>query len=188
MKNSGMFFLLHRDQSNLIPLDPEAYIQQALELLTSDCYLEKGMGLVGPDRAHACRDFLQRYLQPPSEKLPYPALLFDGQLENPSGSGSEPYLIPVLADPKKLIQALDRLRSLKSFPSPKAVNATTGPRAHQVRFHLRLPRPTLETRATSARPTAPSVATRSNPKTSPPISSSPKILDHKFPDRTHPSP
>jgi hypothetical protein len=23
-KNSGMFFLLHRDQSNLIPLDPEA--------------------------------------------------------------------------------------------------------------------------------------------------------------------
>ena len=85
-KNSGMFFLLHRDQSNLIPLDPEAYIQQALELLASDRYLEKGMGLDGPDRAQACRDFLQRYLQPPSEKLPYPALLFDGQLENPSGS------------------------------------------------------------------------------------------------------
>jgi hypothetical protein len=80
--------------------------------LTSDRFLEKGMGLDGPDRAQACRDFLQRYLQPPSEKLPYPALLFDGQLENPSGrqapgTSSEPCLIPVLADPKKLIQALD---------------------------------------------------------------------------------
>jgi hypothetical protein len=43
------------------------------------------------------------------------------------GTSSEPYLIPVLAEPKKLVQALDRLRSLKSFPSPKAVNTTTGP-------------------------------------------------------------
>ena len=64
-KNSSMFFLLHRDQSNLIPLDPEAYIQQALELLASDRYLEKGMGLDDPDRAQACREFLQRYPSPP---------------------------------------------------------------------------------------------------------------------------
>ena len=49
---------IHRDQSNLIPLDPEAYIQQALELLASDRYLQKGMGLDGPDRAQACRDLL----------------------------------------------------------------------------------------------------------------------------------
>jgi hypothetical protein len=34
------------------------------------------------------------------------------------GTSSEPYLIPVLADPRKLVQALDTLRSLKSFPSP----------------------------------------------------------------------
>jgi hypothetical protein len=33
-------------------------IQQALELLASDRYLEKGMGLDGPDRAQACRDLL----------------------------------------------------------------------------------------------------------------------------------
>jgi hypothetical protein len=31
-----------------------------------------------------------------------------------------------LAEPKKIIQALDRLRDLKSFPSPDAVNTTTG--------------------------------------------------------------
>ena len=43
------------------------------------------------------------------------------------GSSSEPYLIPVLVDPKKLVRALDTLRTLKSFPSPEAVNTTTGP-------------------------------------------------------------
>jgi hypothetical protein len=43
------------------------------------------------------------------------------------GTSFEPYPIPVLADPKKIIQALDRLRDLKSFPSADAVNTTTGP-------------------------------------------------------------
>jgi hypothetical protein len=38
-----------------------------------------------------------------------------------TNSNSEPYLIPVLGDPKKIVQALDQLRSLKSFPSPEAV-------------------------------------------------------------------
>jgi hypothetical protein len=32
--------------TNLIPLDPEAFIQTALELLSSDRYLQKGMGLM----------------------------------------------------------------------------------------------------------------------------------------------
>ena len=61
----------------------------------------------------------------PKKKLPYPALLFDGQLKTRKLEVELP--IPVLADPKKLIQALDQLRSLKSFPSPEAVNTTTGP-------------------------------------------------------------
>jgi hypothetical protein len=65
----------------------------------------------------------------PREKLPYPALLFDGQLKTRQAPGTsfEPYLIHVLADPKKLVQALDTLQTIKSFPSPKAVNTTTGP-------------------------------------------------------------
>jgi hypothetical protein len=65
----------------------------------------------------------------PPKKLSYPALLFDGQLKTRQAPGTsfEPYPIPVLCDPKKIIQALDTLRSLKSFPSPKAVNTTTGP-------------------------------------------------------------
>jgi HD superfamily phosphodiesterase len=44
-----------------------------------------------------------------------------------SGTSSEPYLIPVLAEPKKLVQALDTLRTIKSFPSPKAVNKNFSP-------------------------------------------------------------
>jgi hypothetical protein len=44
-----------------------------------------------------------------------------------SGTSSEPYLIPVLAEPKKLVQALDTLRTIKSFPSRKAVNKNFSP-------------------------------------------------------------
>ena len=51
--NAAYHERIHRDQSNLIPLDPEAFIQTALDLLASDRYLEKGMGLDGPDRAQA---------------------------------------------------------------------------------------------------------------------------------------
>jgi hypothetical protein len=69
--------------------------------------------------------------------------------QNPQAPGTsfEPYPIPVLADPMKLIQALDQLRSLKSFLSPEAVNNDHRAPTPQVRFRgLRLPRPTLETR------------------------------------------
>jgi hypothetical protein len=52
----------------------------------------------------------------PRKKLPFPALIFDGQLKTrqPPGTSFEPYPIPVLADPKNLVQALDTLRDLKA--------------------------------------------------------------------------
>jgi hypothetical protein len=56
--NAAYHESIHRDQSNLIPLDPEVFIQTALELLASDRYLQKGMGLDGPHRTQACRDLL----------------------------------------------------------------------------------------------------------------------------------
>jgi hypothetical protein len=34
----------------------EAFIRQAFSLLAGDRYLEKGIGLDGPDRTQACRD------------------------------------------------------------------------------------------------------------------------------------
>jgi hypothetical protein len=102
--NAAYHERIHRDQSNLIPLDPEAYI------------------LTG---RRPTEIFFSASFSLPRKKLP-----FDGQLKTRQapGTSSEPYLIPVLAGhPRKLVQALDTLRSLKSFPSTKAVNTTTGP-------------------------------------------------------------
>src|SRR5271166_6482740 len=120
---------IHRDQSNLIPLDPEAFVQKALALLASDRYLEKGMGLMALTGRRPAEIFFSAKFSLPRKKLPYPAVIFDGQLKtrNAPGTSFEPYPIPVLADPKKIIRALDGLRSLKSFPSADAVNTTTGP-------------------------------------------------------------
>jgi hypothetical protein len=87
------------------------------------------MGLMALAGRKPAEIFFSASFSLPREKLPYPARLFDGQLKTRQapGTSSEPYLIPVLADPRKLVQALDTLRSLKSFPPTKAVNTTTGP-------------------------------------------------------------
>jgi hypothetical protein len=92
------------------------------------------MGLMALTGRRPAEIFFSATFSLPPKKLPYPALIFDGQLKTRQAPGTsfEPYPIPVLADPKKLIQALDRLRSLKSFPSPKAVNTTTGPQLKYV--------------------------------------------------------
>ena len=62
----------------------------------------------------------------PKEKLPYPVLIFDGQLKtrHAPGTSFEPYPIPVRADPKKIIQALDRPWNLKTFASADALKMT----------------------------------------------------------------
>jgi hypothetical protein len=87
------------------------------------------MGLMALTGRRPAEIFFSASFSLPQQKLPFPALLFDGQLKTRQAPGTsfEPYPIPVLGDPKKIIQALDTLRSLKSFPSPEAVNTTTGP-------------------------------------------------------------
>jgi hypothetical protein len=68
-----------------------------------------------------------------------------------------------------------------SFPHGRQHHTTTGPPTPQVRFRrLRLPRSTPGNQATSAQPTAPSVATSSNPKTRPTIIFLAQILGHKL--------
>ena len=126
--NAAYHQRIHRDQSNLIPLDPEAFIQTALDLLASDRYLEKGMGLMALTGRRPAEIFFSAKFSLPKKKLPFPAVIFDGQLKTRQAPGTSfEHPIPVLAEPKKIIQALDRLRALKSFPSPDAVNTTTGP-------------------------------------------------------------
>ena len=101
----------------------------AFRVLASDRYLEKGMGLMALTGHRPAEIFFSAKFSLPRKKLPYPAVIFDGQLKtrNAPGTSFEPYPIPVLADPKKIIRALDGLRSSKSFPSADAVNTTTGP-------------------------------------------------------------
>src|SRR5262249_35384978 len=127
--NAAYHQRIHENQSNLIPLDPQAFIQKALDLLTSDRYLEKGMALMALTGRRPAEIFFSASFGLPKEKLPFPALIFEGQLKTRQapGTAQEPYPIPILADPKKIIQALDRLRDLKTFDSPEAVNTTTSP-------------------------------------------------------------
>jgi Telomere resolvase len=87
------------------------------------------MGLMALTGRRPAEIFFSAKFSLPPKKLPFPALIFDGQLKtrHAPGTSFEPYPIPVLADPKKIIQALDRLRDLKTFKSADAVNTTTGP-------------------------------------------------------------
>jgi Telomere resolvase len=90
----------------------------------------------------------------PPKKLPYPALIFEGQLKtrHAPGTSFEPYPIPVLAEPKKIIAELAKLRFLKTFASPDVRQHHHQPSTPQIRFGcLRLPGPTLETRPPAKR-------------------------------------
>jgi telomere resolvase len=85
------------------------------------------MGLMALTGRRPAEIFFSASFSLPQRKLPYPRPPLRrpiGKLGQVPGTSSEPYHIPVLADPKKLVQALDTLRSLRSFPSP----------APQVRF------------------------------------------------------
>jgi hypothetical protein len=87
------------------------------------------MGLMALTGRRPAEIFFSASFSLPPKKLPFPALVFDGQLKtrHAPGTSFEPYPIPVLADPKKIIGALDQLRALKTFASADAVNTTTGP-------------------------------------------------------------
>jgi hypothetical protein len=80
------------------------------------------MGLMALTRRRPAEIFFSASFSLPRKKLPYPALLFDGQLKTRQAPGTslEPYLIPVLADPRKLVQALDTLRDLKELSFPRS--------------------------------------------------------------------
>jgi hypothetical protein len=103
---------------------PEAFIQTALELLRP--LPQKRGGPHGPERAQACRDLLSASFSLPREKL---ALLFVGQLKTRQAPGTSSLGLPHPRPrrPKRLVQTLDTLRTLGSFPSQKAFNTTTIP-------------------------------------------------------------
>ena len=58
-------------------------MKKALALLASDRYLEKGMGLMALTGRRPAEIFFSTSFSLPRKKLPYPAVIFDGQLQNP---------------------------------------------------------------------------------------------------------
>jgi hypothetical protein len=85
---------IHEDQSNLIPLDPQAFIEKALDLLASGRYLEKGMGLMALTGRRPAEIFFSASFSLPPRKLSFPALIFDDQLENPPRSRHQLRALP----------------------------------------------------------------------------------------------
>ena len=70
--NAAYHQRIHRDQSNLLPLDPEAFIQKALALLGSDRYLEKGMALMALTGRRPGEIFFSASFSLPKDKLQFP--------------------------------------------------------------------------------------------------------------------
>jgi hypothetical protein len=127
--NAAYHERIHRDQSNLIPLG-----SGGLHPNGSRTALQRPLPPKrhGPGWPSPGAGLPKSSLAPPSASLENPPIPPSSSTANwktrqAPGTSSEPYLIPVLADPRKLVQALNALRSLKSFPSTKAVNTTTGP-------------------------------------------------------------
>jgi hypothetical protein len=172
---------IHRYQSNLIPLDPEAFIQTALELLASDRYLAWAwMALTGRRPAEI---FFSAKFTLPRKKLPYPALIFDGQLENPPGSRHQfralphpPFWpIPRNLSRPSILSGISRASLLPrplTPPPARSSPSTCPPPSAPSTYH--------GNPATCEAPTAPSVATASNPKTRPTGIFLAKILGHKL--------
>jgi hypothetical protein len=63
----------------------------------------------------------------PDKKLPFPALTFEGQLKtcHAPGTSFAPYPIPVLAAPKRVLAAFERLRSIRTYPDAQRAHIGT---------------------------------------------------------------
>jgi len=63
----------------------------------------------------------------PEKKLPFPAHIFEGQLKTRYAAGTSfaPYPIPVLAAPKRVLTAFERLRSIRTYPDAQRTHIST---------------------------------------------------------------
>jgi hypothetical protein len=119
--NAAYHQRIHHDQSNLIPLDPETFIQTALELLASDRYLQKGMGLMALTGRRPAEIFFSQ-IQPPSEKTPL----------------SRPHLRRPTQNLVRLPAPASSLTSSPSWPTPRKLSC---PRPTPIVKELLPPRP-----------------------------------------------
>ena len=165
--NAAYHQRIHEDQSNLIPLDPQAFIEKALDLLASDRYLEKGMGLMALTGRRPAEIFFSASFSLPPKKLPFPALISRASSKHamppaPASSltrsrswpiqrkSSKPSTDSGISKPSRAPMPSTpppTLSCLSTSPTPSALWTNPG------------------NQATSARPTELSAATASNPGT-----------------------
>jgi hypothetical protein len=122
-QNAACHQRIHRDQSNLIP--PASRGFYSLELLASDRYLEKGMGLMALTGRGPAEIFFTSLRK--NSPIPLSSSTANSKPAKLPAPVPSPTPSPFSATPRKSSQALDTLRDLKNFPSPKAVNTTAGP-------------------------------------------------------------
>ena len=113
---------IHKDQSNLFPLDAKEFIATAKELLASERFISLGMGLMAVTGRRPAEIFFSASFAPLAQKLPFPAVIFSGQLKtrNAPGTSFEPYPIPTLVPPKTVLEAFGRLRAIRPIPTSNA--------------------------------------------------------------------
>jgi Telomere resolvase len=118
---------IHKDQSDLIPLDAAAFIATATDLLDSERYTTLGMALMALTGRRPAEIFFSAKFSLPEKKQPFPALIFEGQLKTryAPGTSFEPYPIPVLAAPKRVLAAFERLRSIRTYPDAQRAHIGT---------------------------------------------------------------
>src|SRR6266436_7100812 len=99
----------------------------AFRVLASDRYLEKGMGLMALTGHRPAEIFFSASFSLPKKKLPYPAVIFSGQLKtrNAPGTSFEPYPIPTLVPPKTVLEAFGRLRAIRTYPNQQRAHIGT---------------------------------------------------------------
>jgi len=76
----------HLDQSTLIPLDPKSSSKKLSNSSPATATSQKALGLMALTGRRPAEIFFSATFSLPREKLPYLALLFDGQLKTWSSS------------------------------------------------------------------------------------------------------
>jgi hypothetical protein len=80
------------------------------------------------DNRRTAEIFFSAKFSLPEKKLPFPALIFEGQLKTRHAPGTSvaPYPIPVLAAPKRILAAFERLRSkIRTYPDAQRAHIGT---------------------------------------------------------------
>jgi hypothetical protein len=84
---------IHKEQSQLMPLEPEAVIQTARKLLVSERYLDIGIGLMLLTGRRPAEIFFAGDFSLPRKRIKVPTLIFSGQLKTRGAPNAtaEPY-------------------------------------------------------------------------------------------------